>query len=315
MVVGCPQPRNRPGQATTKGAHVSTRRAGRPKSSHRMMTDRGRETGISPTPTDAKRIALLSRWYSLSAEQITRFELGDFNGVMPKDSDTFRKKNYAVKRRLAKLVRVQENPGNHTGPLVGSTYSNSRKIVWYPTRYGTTLASVPWRVRPEINPHFADHAMMAADVGMQVEALGYHVYSERELASGTDRYGEEITINMESYYIARSGQQTGKKPDVAVVSRDERSFIAIEVERDTDRTTTTYVEKLKAYEDNPAVHAVWYVCESEATANRVATAADQVFGTRNFNLKIKVIGQDSDWMGVPRLTEQENMMNDLRSMG
>lgn len=288
--------------------------AGRPKSQYRMLTDLGREHGVRLTDTDRTRIAHLGRWYSLSAEQLARFELGLHDWNEDQFTPEFEAHVYAIKRRLAKLVRVRENAGNHTGPFVGSAFAASGTTVWHATRYGISSSTLPWRFRSDINPQFADHAMMAADIGMQIESFGFRVYSERELASGTDKNGDEITTPIESHFINSAGTKTGKKPDVVVVSKDLRSFHAIEVERDQNRAISTYTEKLRAYDDNPAMTGVWYLCASEATANRVKTAASRVFGDRPFNLRVRVVGERVGWAGVPNLSQEERFTEDLRRL-
>lgn len=296
--------------------------AGRPKSPYRAETDKGRRFGIVATDDDRTRIAHLARWYCLSADHLARYELADerlwnpyLNGLPPGQRTTeYEKKIRAIKERLGKLVRVQENPGNHTGPLVGSALVDDGKVAWFATRYGITVAALPWRFRSTINPQFAAHAMMAADIGMQVESLGFRVYSERELASGTDKNGDEITTPIESHYTNSSGVRTAKKPDVAIISQDMRSFHAIEVERDQNRSLSTYAEKLRAYDDNPALTGVWYLCAYEATANRIKTAATRVFGDRPFNLRVRVVGERDGWHGVPDLRNDERLVEDLRRL-
>lgn len=231
----------------------------------------------------------------------------------PKD-DTFGREVHSVNVRLRKLRAVEENPGNHTGPMVGSALVDDNKTAWFATRYGATVGGLPWRFRSSINPQFAAHAMMAADVGMQVETMGMKVLSERELASRTDKHGDEVTTDIESFFYTSTGSKVGKKPDLAVLSRDGRSFHAIEVERDRDRAASTYAEKLRAYDDNPAIKGVWYLCAYEATANRVKAAASRVFGDRPFPLRVRVLEDLNGWSGIPGLERDEALISDLRRL-
>lgn len=296
--------------------------AGRPKSPYRVESDKGRQYGIVTTPLDRTRITMLGRWYCLSANHIARAETNPESLTNPHlnytgpDTPT---RDYAsrlrgVKERFGKLVRVQENSGNHTGPLVGSALVDDGKVAWYATRYGMTAASAPWRIKSTINPQFAAHAWMAADVGLQLEQLGHRVLSEREMGTKTDEHGNQIDTNFDSEYVTSTGSQITKKPDVAVLAPNERNFIAVEVERDKDRPASVYVDKLKAYEGNANIVAVWYVCGSEVTARRVATAAERVFGERDFPLRIKVASGFDGWNGIDNLTAQPSLVGDLAAL-
>lgn len=296
--------------------------ATRPKSPLRATTRSGTEFGVKTMPKDQQRIAMLARWYCLSPEHVARAEIDhrlwrpDLVALQPGETMTreYRSAIRSVKQRFWKLSSVEENAGNHTGPLVGSALVGDGLVAWYATRYGISAASLPWRFRSGINPQFAAHAWMAADIGMQVESLGFRVLSERELSIKTDRNGEEVETQIESPYVNSQGNSVLKKPDVAVISKDARTFIAVEVEKDQNRPIATYMEKMKAYERNGACRAVWYMCGSDTTANRVATAAERVFGNRNYPLRIYTVPGTDGWMGLPGLEQNEGLVNDLRSL-
>lgn len=300
----------------------------RPRSAYRAVTDGGREFGVQPTSDDRRRLAQLARWYALTAEHLARLEVSPADWFPHVTGATdeplaaaYSTRVTAIKKRLAKLARVEENVGNHTGPLVGSSPSFVNQTAWYCTRYGISVANLPWRFRSSINPQFAAHAFMAADIGTQIEAFGHIVYSERELTTRIDRHGGEITAPVESWYTAVSGVRTAKKPDVAVLAADGRHFIAIEVERDQNRPLATYQEKLRAYDDNANISAVWYLCASPATVNRVGAAADRVFGDRDYPLRILHVGSDSGgtgagdgWAGVVGLEQYSSLSHDLDTL-
>lgn len=292
----------------------------RPKSPYRVKTPNA-NFGIRTTDTDRDRLAFLARWYCASPDRLVRAELDPkfwdpaLTGLPEGEATAeYVSRLRAIKQRLWKLGSVEENPGNHTGPFVGSALVGDGKTAYFATRYGTSVASIPWRFRSSINPQFAAHAWMAADIGMQIERLGYRVLSERELSTGWDRHGQEFATQVESKYVTSSGQSVTKKPDIAVLSADEESFIAVEVERDLNRPIPTYREKLRAYQDNAAIKAVWYVCISETTAARVIAAANDVFQDRPFPLRIYVAGVHDGWHFIRDLESKPSLMSDLEGL-
>lgn len=288
----------------------------------KAVKDSGKRTGVRITEDDMRRVAMLARWYSLSPEHIARDELDeriwnpDLNpNPTEEDQTAFASKVYAIKRRLARLARIEES-GTHTGPLVGGGRFDYSDSTWFTTQYGASTTGLPWKLRSTINPQQVRHAWFAADVGMQIERLGYYVLSERELSTNVTAGNEEIDLDLNSEFVnSNTGVVTNKKPDVAVLNGDHTKFIAVEVENDKNRSRSTYVEKLKAYDANTKVHAVWYLCSSLATANRVGAAASSIFGTdANFPLRIRVIEGRSNWMGIENLTNDRNLMTDLGGM-
>ena len=87
------------------------------------------------------------------------------------------------------------------------------------------------------------------------------------------------------------------------------------MENDKNRSQTTYIEKLKAYDANTDVAAVWYLCSSQTTANRVGNAATSIFGRgASFPLRIRVIEGRDEWMGIEHLRNDERLMSDLEGM-
>lgn len=289
----------------------------------KSVKESGRKVGIAITEDDKRRVAMLARWYSLSPQHIARSELDeriwnpDLNPhPSDEDQEAYAKQSLAVRRRLSKLSSVEEQ-GTHIGPLVGGGRFDYNASTWFATQYGASMTELPWRLRPTINPQQVRHAWFAADVGMQIERLGYHVLSERELSTGVRVDRSDIELDLNSPYVnPRTGVVTNKKPDVAVLNTDRDRFIAIEVENDKNRSQTTYIEKLKAYDANPNVAAVWYLCSSQATANRVGTAATKTFGKgASFPLRIRIIEGRDEWMGIEDLPNDERLMNDLGGMG
>lgn len=265
---------------------------------------------------------MLARWYSLSPEHIARDEVDeriwnpDLNpNPTAEDRDAFGKGTYAVRRRLSKLASIEES-GTHIGPLVGGGRFDYNASTWFATPHGATALGIPWRLKSTINPQFVRHAWFAADVGLQLERIGHHVLSERELATGVMVNGDDVALDINSSYVNRNtGTVTNKKPDIAVLNTQQDRFIAVEVENDKDRSLSTYTEKLKAYDANTAISAVWYLCSSQTTANRVGSAASNLFGKgAGFPLRIRVIEGRNDWKGIERLPQDERLMSDLEGM-
>lgn len=262
----------------------------------RRATRNGRHYGVRITERDRDRLAALSRWYALTTGHIVRHEYDP--QIWSPNSPTYgtesgteavRKANHAVWHRLNQLRRIQNDVGRNLGPLTGAEMNPDGVTAWYATNLGAVTASAPWRLRNSINPLFAAHAWMAADIGMAVESKGYRVLSERELSTGIDKNGDRITAKLESQYVTSKEQTIGKKPDVAILHPNGRDYIAVEVERDRSRNVRIYDQKLRAYKANSSVLAVWYICAHPTTANRVADGAVKALGqSSQFPLRIVV---------------------------
>lgn len=294
----------------------------RTPSSYRAVAATGTEFGVTPTKRDRAMALSLARWYCMSPDQLARIQIGHAawehsraEGFTGPGGEAYRRALASVKKRLWKLSAVVENPGNHTGPLVSKALSHTGQTAWYCTPYGATAALVPWTLRSQISVNYTDHAMMAVDIGMHLESLGYTVYSERESTTGIDQHGQQITTPIASYYYTPSGGKTEKRPDLVIASNNGERFIAVEVERDRNRALSTYMEKLRAYENNPAIVAVWYVCEFPNTEDRVDSAAEAVFGDRDYPIRIIGIGPNHQgWKTIPNLTNNPTLMEDLRRL-
>ncbi|MDN5806532.1 MAG: hypothetical protein L0K41_07305 [Yaniella sp.] len=252
--------------------------------------------GVAISERDLNRLRLLGRWHSLTAEHIARSEQppalwspGHRDALAPEARAEFTRAVEAAKRRLRTLKSIEDDPGIGLGPLLGTALAPNGSTAYFATRIGARTAGLPWNLRNTINPNVCQHAWMAADIGMALESAGYRVLSEREIATGIDRHGDEITAQLESEHNA-NGRTTGKRPDVAVLHTNGRDYIAIEAERDTDRAISVYEQKLSAYASNPAIRAVWYICASDTTAKRVGQGAQKAFGgPGSFPLRITTI--------------------------
>lgn len=306
----------------------------RPKTMLHALSDTGREFGIAFTDGDVQRVAQVARWRCLSAHHLARYELSKEHwhpayigsgGGAP--TDDYAARAYSIRRRLSKLTRITSNPGMHVGPPVKSVMLTHKRIGWCATRYGLTLAQVPWSIRHiDVSGSVAiAHAWLAADIGWQVEALGVRVLSEREVARAEDFRGNAITASLASAGKSTTGADVSKRPDVVALAPNGIDYIAIEVvERWDDRALGTYAKKLAAYERNPSIHRVWYACRSEATARRVERAAIDA-GVDPGWLRIRVVSDvnglwgldDLDQRTLPTWSEPKLLrdLDELRAMG
>lgn len=286
------------------------------------FSDNGRRFGLMITDADKARIKQLARWYCLNADHLVRLELGldqwhpdHVTTLDGKPTLEYEKHLYAVKRRLAKLTRIEENAGASTGPLVKSMFVGQNDVVWHSTRYGVTTVGLPWTIASSINPRSAHHAKMAASVGMQIERLGVTVYSEREIATGTAWNGDPIQASIGSQYIGpQGGKSITKKPDLTIIGDNSRDWIAIEIERERDRPYKVYQEKLSAYRNDPNVRAVWYMCEHQNTANRIIKAAQNIGVPDDFPLRLGLLQSTNGLPELPGLESKETILSDIRAV-
>lgn len=279
--------------------------------------------GVAISERDLNRLRLMGRWHSLTAEQIVRSEQDPAlwspalaSSRTPDARAAFARAAEAVKRRLRTLKAIEDDPGIGLGPMLGTALAPNGSTAYFATRIGARTAGLPWNLRNKINPYVCQHAWMAADIGMALESAGYHVLSEREITSGIDRHGDEITARLESEHTASNGRVTGKRPDVAILHPNGTDYIAIEVERDTDRAVSVYEQKLLAYRRNTAVKAVWYLCASDTTAKRVAQGANKSFGKPGtFPLRVSTIHRINGCHFLDMDSLPLKLQNDLDAIG
>lgn len=297
---------------------------GRPRSPMRVITERGREAGgVVLTDLDLARINRLARWYCVPAEYLVRAETDPALwhpdlAPTPEQADDMGRRVYGAKRRLGKLVRIADN-GTHVGAPVGSAELGNRLTGWFATSYGGTAAGAPWRLTGSISPVIGRHAFAAADVGLQLETLriagddspGFRVLSEREIRTRVDQFGDDVIPDIESQFRTDNGT-IRKSPDLAVMDAAGENYIAVEVERDTRRPLKSYRDKLTAYENNPRVLAVWYLCDQPGVMKRVGRAATQVFGQNSgFPLRIRGLVHHPAFVEIPNLSRDANLLADL----
>lgn len=267
------------------------------RSSIRSVSRTGHSHGVRITDRDRERLALMGRWYSVSVGHLFRAENDPAiwspalaSSQTDEARDLVRRGTHSIYHRLNRLRSIESDPGRNIGPMVDNDMSPDGKTAWFTTRIGARNAELPWTMRNSINPNFASHSWMAADIGMAIEAAGYRVLSEREISTRIDRHGFDLTAQFESRYEAPNGRAMNKKPDVAILAPNGTDYIAVEAERDTDRSISVYEQKLSAYASNSSVRAVWYICASKTTAKRVADGARKAFKSPGvFPLRIMTI--------------------------
>lgn len=301
---------------------------GRPRSPLRTQhSHTGVELGgVILTDTDLARIGRLARWYCLSAAHLARVESSPTIWhpalAAPEQETAFANRVLGIRRRLARLATVAEN-GTHIGAPVGKAMLGNLEVAWFCTSYGGTAAQAPWRLSANISPLLAHHAFAAADVGFQLESLriptgpqdGFIVLAEREIRTKVDQYGDDVIKEIESPFRG-ANSVINKNPDLAVMHANRTTYIAVEVERDRTRPLRSYREKLAAYEANPAVLAVWYLCDHPTVARRVARAAGQVFGDNSgFPLRIRTLTHHPLFVEIPDLGRDANLLADLARLG
>lgn len=245
------------------------------------ITDEGIEVG----PRDLARVRQLARWYCLTPRHIAALERNvtewhpdspALSGQTPEErARVLARAGETIRRRLAKLARIESGYG--AGPLVtGITSRDLQTVIYGPTALGGRVADTPWSKIGPLAAFYVNHALLGAEVGIQLTTVTQgqplRIFSQRELDTGHSADGEDLPINYASSFH-KKGDAVDKKPDLVLSSNRGTQFIAIEIEIDKNRPLETYSEKLSAYEQNPAITAVWYVCPHEATQKRVERAA------------------------------------------
>lgn len=297
----------------------------RSRSLLRYDTARGRNVGLMITDRDEWVLRELVRWYALqSAQLVRRLWIEDKRAWHPlfgaeactfDKGGAFHKEALKQSLRLGRLARINESATSSVAPVVASTRYGDGIVAWWATPAGARQVGLNrrragehgWVNRPSINPLSARHAFAAADIGTQLETYGWTVAAERELRRGLLVDGTEMSAEFYSAY--RSTNKTRdvmKSPDLAIMSANFDRYIAIEVERESDRPINVYAEKLRAYQLNTCIDAVWYVCMDDTTATRVKRAAERVFGERPMRVRVRVADQQHGFWHLPLLNSDDN---------
>jgi hypothetical protein len=230
----------------------------------------------------------------------------------------FRRKVRKVSQRLGTLRRVAR------GAPVGSFTHELNRPTWYVTPAGIRLADLPFQHTGRPGWTLVAHAWFACDIGVQLEATVLdpwqasspgrptpRLVSEKELRSGTTVGGDPLP-DLRSVHTAPDGKQTGKWPDLAVVGASGR-FVAVEVERTAPRRRPIgdYEAKIRAYEANPNVAAVWYVCATEGIAAKVQSAAQNVLVGGGYPLRVHAARAYGPMLQIGTLAAGSVWMEDL----
>ena len=274
----------------------------------------GREAGVVVGPRDYARVRHLARWYCLTSRHLAALE-SDYWSWHPDNPNlahlSIEEKSaildtltLRVRRRLHKLARIESSYGD--GPLVESFVGGDLKTIYYSaTRHGGRAADTPWDNIGRVNGFSIHHAILGAEVGIQLMgtlgATPALIFSQRELDSGHSASGDPLPQSYRSNFLRRGGEVTQKAPDLVASSSTGDAFIAIEIENDQNRSLDVYKQKLSAYEENTSIVATWYVCQHEATARRVRTAAEEFPGANVRVLGVRDLGnglREADIQGL-----------------
>ncbi len=279
----------------------------------------GTRVGWWLTSGDLTQVTLIARWYSLTTGHLVRstrpVEEWDRRQSTLPDTDWARlQKTNAdrVARRLRRLATA------HPYPLLGRQTTNGGWVGWYATPTGARVAGVPWVVRGEPNPLLSTHAQQAADVGMQLEMLNMRVLAQREIDTGDALDTAKVPPAIQSVHRSADGTTTNKRPDLAIVAADGTHFIAIEIERQRSRPLVTYRDKLTAYYANPDITAIWYVCQTAVSAERVRTANTQVLDslgwTPDVPLRLGPLTNTPGYWELETLDRRRRFLDDLEAV-
>lgn len=248
------------------------------------------DRGLDLREIDLARVRTLARWYCLTPKHLAALEM-DYRSWHPDaaaggdDTPEARarlldRKAESLRRRLGRMVRVEATSTD--GPLVAVNLSLERQACFAATKFGGRVVDTPWDNLGPINLHSIQHALLGAEIGIQLHGLmgatPALIFSQRELDTGHAANGEDLPQKYRSGFVRRGGDVVEKAPDLVLSTSTGDKFIAIEVERDTNRPMDVYKAKLAAYEGNLDITATWYVCENPTTARRVLRAAESFPG-------------------------------------
>ncbi|BDZ52428.1 hypothetical protein GCM10025867_46690 (plasmid) [Frondihabitans sucicola] len=297
-------------------------------------TNERRSEGIDIDATDLARVRALARWYCLTPRHLIALE-EPYHSWHPdaatagtlsveERSRLIGRRAEAARRRLGKMARVEAVGGD--GPLVVGNLTLDRQLIYSATRFGGRAADTSWDNLGPINLYSIEHALLGAEVGIQLQGLmgttGARVFSQRELDTGHDASGEDLPQKYRSGFLRRGGEVTEKAPDLVLSTSSGDKYIAVEVERDTNRPMDVYKAKLSAYEGNLDIAATWYVCEHPATAKRVLRAAEEFPGANVRVMLLRDLGNglreaDIQYLHLPeheRASQLQLIAEDLQKV-
>lgn len=236
----------------------------------------GTVEGLYLMPRDVEFVKFAAKWWCVSADHFIRktFDKSEWEPVYLRgENPEWRKAKYhSVSRRVAKFATLDQY-----APLLAGRVDRSNIAYWC-TTWGGELIGAPWTKYPSGNITRAAHAWAACDVGIELERLGYTIYSEREFANGHTVDSEVVAGGKFTNPIENSqapNKDHGMRPDLAIAGSDDR-FIFIEVERESGQSPAKYKNKLQNYYTHDRVAAVWYLTDKMDTARRIKRVHDEL---------------------------------------
>lgn len=237
----------------------------------RRTTLQGNDQGIKLQERDIAFLRFAARWWAVTPDSFVRASLPEATwGPAYIDGDKAIRDRlaYSVRRRMSRLCTTDVG----VRPLLGQGYIAPSESAFWITMEGARLIGAPWGSYPSVNLNAVSHAVLATDVGLDLERKGYTVYSERETSLGRTVLGDDVIggrLETASSTSRSPNPHHGQRPDLTLVGPDGR-LIAIEVER-TQGPEQKYRKKLLTYAgvEDERISAVWYVTASTTLARRV----------------------------------------------
>lgn len=243
-------------------------------------TKKGKAKGLEITQRDTEMMRFIARWWCISTHHYIRhtrpktewepwYESAE---TTPENEHKRWLAHLGIRRRISKLNNASEQ-------YLSTARKERSEICTWLTPLGGELIDAPFKDYKAGNLSRTEHAFMACDTGMQLEALGMTIYSEREISTGVTIDGEEIWTQ-DTPLNPTPGSKSinknhGKRPDLAAQTSTGH-YIFIEAERRENGATSYYTNKLKSYMANQNVKAIWYVVTSETVAMRIYKAHQQL---------------------------------------
>lgn len=252
----------------------------------------GSVEGLYLTERDVEFVKFAAKWWCVSADHFIRatHPQSEWEDVYLRgESLDWRKSKYhAVSRRMNKFAKLDQY-----SPLYAARVDRANTAYWC-TPWGGELIGAPWTKYPSGNVTRAAHAWAACDVGVQLEQMGYTIYSEREFANGHTVDSEVVMGGKFTNPLETSqspNKDHGMRPDLAIAGTDDR-FVFIEVEREAGASPAKYRNKLMNYYTHERVAAVWYLTDKPSTARRIKRIHEELKDTSR-DMPVRVLKMEN----------------------
>lgn len=285
--------------------------------SYITFTDRnGNKKGLYLTDRDVDFIRFAAKWWTVSADHYIRKTVSKDEWLpyyTTNPDEGWRYPRYlAIARRMNKFAKLDQY-----APLYAAHVERGSTAYWC-TTWGGELIGAPWTKYPSGNITRTAHAWAACDLGMELERLGYTIYSEREFANGHTVQSEVVMGGKFLNPIENSqapNKDHGMRPDLAIAGSDDR-FIFIEVERESGQSPAKYRNKLMNYYTHDRVAAVWYMTDKPDTFRRI-TRVHEELKDQSRDMPVRVIRMDSGLYNYVYTTKfkHPSCVEDLKLIG